>query len=241
MPPPPHLPPRGEYRPRLLASVLALAGKDLRLLPRQGGGLGQGLLLGLLLIFLFSLASAPGQPLPARMAAAVFWTASLFCQTLLFSALYALEETDGQRQGLLLTPLPLQAVWLGKALGGFCLLLAAQGLLLPATAVFLGQGAGSSWLPGLAVLLLADLGTAVLGSLLGALAQGSSARESLLGILLFPLQAPLLLAGIALGTAALGGPLPPDPNSWLILALAFDAVFLAAGLGLFAHIYNEGG
>jgi heme exporter protein B len=52
------------------------------------------------------------------------------------------------------------------------------------------------------------------------------------------LQVPLFLAGISLGAVAFNARLPPDPSSWFGLALAFDAIFLAAGLALFPHIYT---
>jgi heme exporter protein B len=78
---------------------------------------------------------------------------------------------------------------------------------------------------------------AVLGSLLGALAR-SATRGAFLGILLFPLQIPLFLAGISLGAAAFSANPPPAPSAWFGLLLAFDGIFLAAGLLLFPHIYT---
>ena len=157
---------------------------------------------------------------------------------LIFNGLYALEERCASRVGLLLAPVPIQAVWIGKALAGLLLLLLAQLLFLPATAVFLGQELQGDWPAALAVLLLADAGMCALGSLLGALAQGDAARESLLTILLFPLLLPLLLAGIGAGAQALGSPSPDGPDAWLGLATAFDAIFAAAGLLLFGFMYT---
>jgi heme exporter protein B len=210
----------------------------LRLLLERGAGLLQSLLLGLLLIFIFSLSLPPGQRMTPQAAAAVFWIASIFCLVIIFHALYAQEETHGQRQGLILAPIPPQAVWLGKALGGSCLLTAAQAVLLPAVFIFLGQEPGSEWCSGVGGILLTDLGLICIGSLLGSLSQGTSARESLLSILVFPLITPLLLAGISLSAAALTASPPTDPASWFGALLAFDAVFLAAGLVLFPHIYT---
>lgn len=77
-----------------------------------------------------------------------------------------------------------------------------------------------------------------LGSLLGALAQGQAARESLLSIVLFPLLTPLLLSGIGVGAQTLGAASPDGPGGWLSVACAFDAVFLGAGLLLFSFIYT---
>ena len=223
----------------MLRAARIIAAKDLRLSALSGASMVQALLLGLLLIFLFSLAADGSAPVTPLGAATIFWLASAFCQTLIFNALHALEEGNGQRQGLLLAPVPIQAVWLGKAAAGFVLLLALQAIFFPAMAVFLRQAPVHSLLPALAALLLTDLGIAASGSLIGALAQGQSSRESLAAILLFPLLAPLLLAGIRTLAPAFSGEL--FDASWLGLAAAFDAIFLAAALVLFPFVYGDDG
>ncbi len=222
----------------MLRPALAVAGKDLRLTFSRGAGLSQALLLGLLLIFLFSLAREPGQAMSPQAAAAVFWLASLFCQVLIFNNLYTFEEDNAARLALALSPAPLQSVWLGKGLAGLALLGAAQLVLAPAAMVFLAQTPGPAWTAGLAALLAVDLGMAVLGSLLGALAQGQAGRESLLSIVLFPLLTPLLLAGVRVGAAGFSPDAAPDLEGWLGLAVAFDLIFAAAGVVLFPFIYS---
>ncbi|MBG0775624.1 MAG: heme exporter protein CcmB [Desulfovibrionaceae bacterium] len=223
----------------MLRCALAIAAKDLRLTVARGTGLVQALLLGLLLIFVFSLARQAGQELSGQAAAAVFWLASAFCQVLVFNALYSLEETNGQRTALLLSPAPAHAVWLGKALAGWLLILAAQLVFVPATVIFLGQSLGGDALTGLGVLLAADWGLVALGSLLGALAQGQAARESLLSIILFPLLIPVLLAGVRIGAAVFAAGAAPDAGRWLGIVLAFDALFSGAGLILFPFVYGS--
>ncbi|THB69864.1 MAG: heme ABC transporter permease CcmB [Desulfovibrio sp.] len=226
----------------MIAPALRIAAKDLRLTLARGTGLVQALLLGLLLIFVFSLARETGRLIPAQGAAAIFWLASAFAQVLVFNTLYSLEESNGTRFGLLLAPVPAQAVWLGKGLAGLVLLVAAQIVFFPACVAFLSQPISEGWPMALLVLVLVDIGLAALGSLLGALAQGQASRESLLTVILFPLLIPALLAGIRAGAAVFS----PDVaegvtegvQSWLWLALAFDALFLAAGLLLFPFVYS---
>lgn len=221
----------------MLRLAAAIAGKDLRILFSGPGGLAQALLLGLLLIFIFSLSRNPGEIFTPREAAAVFWLSSTFCQVLIFNQLYGLEETCLSRQGLLLTPSPVQGIWLGKAAAGMTLLFIGQLFFIPALVVFLTQNfAGPLW-PGLAGLLLANTGIACLGSLLGALAQGQTGRESLLSIVLFPLLLPLLLAAISLASLTLGADNGAS-GQWLIISAAFDAIFIAAGLLLSGFIYQ---
>lgn len=222
----------------MLLSALHIAQKDLRLLLFRGTALAQALLLGMLLIVLFSLSQGNGPPPDPAAAATLFWLASVFCQVLVFTALFALEETNAQRLGLLLAPMPIQAVWLGKAAAGFVLLLVLQAVFLPASFIFLAQTPGPQWATALPALLCIDLGIAVSGALIGALAQGQPGRESLCGILLFPLLLPLLLAGVHTLSAAFSPETGADTAPWLGIALAFDAIFLAAGLVLFPFAYS---
>ena len=219
----------------MLRLSLAVARKDLALSLARGNGLVQALLLGLLLLFVFSLAQGPGERVGPQAAAAMFWLSSAFSQVLIFNRLYDLEEVNAARLGLALCPAPIQGVWLGKMLAGLLLLL--QAVFLPAAMIFLGQGLEALPLAGAVSLALVDVGMCALGSLLGALAQGQSGRESLLGVILFPLLTPLLLAGIGVGAQCLGAPAPDGPRAWLGLAAAFDAVFLGAGLVLFGFLY----
>ncbi|WP_027181422.1 heme exporter protein CcmB [Oleidesulfovibrio alaskensis] len=225
----------------MLNAAMRIAAKDLRLVLTRGTGLTQALLLGLLLIFVFSLSQQIGEVMSPQGAAAIFWLASAFCQVLIFNTLYGLEEVNGARFGLLLAPVPVQSVWLGKGLAGLLLLLCAQLVFVPAAVVFLGQSVSALWPAGLLAVFLVDLGIMALGSLLGALSQGQAARESMLSIILFPLLIPALLAGIRLGAAAFSGQLPEGAQSWIGIAAAFDALFLGAGLVLFPFIYSGEG
>ena len=220
----------------MLKAACLIARKDLRLVLSRGAGLVQALLLGLLLIFVFSLSRETGETMSGQGAATIFWLSSAFCQVLSFNMLYGLEEANGSRAGLLLLPTPVQSVLLGKAAAGLCIILTAQFLFLPATIVFLGQSLG--WPLALLALVLTDIGMASLGSLLGALSQGQAARESLLSIVLFPLIIPILLAGIRVCAGGFSEALPEGVESWLGIAVAFDAVFLAAGLVLFPFVFS---
>ena len=224
----------------MMRGAFILATKDLRLTLVRGNAPAQAVLLGLLLIVLFSL-SLDGQAKAEPAAAAtLFWLASAFCQTLIFNALFSLEEHTGARLGLLLTPMPVQAVWLGKALAGLCLLFLTQLALLVASVVFLGQAFSGAWPLVLPAIVLIDAGIAASGSLLGALVQSRTTKESLCSIVVFPLLIPLFLAGIRILSAlfSTGAEADADLFRWIGLACAFDAIFIAASLVLFPFIYG---
>lgn len=227
----------------MLKTSLLLARKDLIIILGRSAGLCQALLLGLLLIFLFSLSLQAGEKLSAHGASTMFWLASAFCQVLIFQMLYAIEEQNGAKTGLQILPCPLQTIWLGKFFAGFVLLLLSQLLFVPAVFVFLSQNLGEQFLYALLGILTADLGICTCGSLLGALCVGRSGKESLLSIVLFPLLIPLLLSAVsltALGLLDMHNPAADTAQAvqWLGIALAFDMLFCSASLILFPYLYH---
>lgn len=59
-------------------------------------------------------------------------------------------------------------------------------------------------------------------------------RKAVSGLLL----SPILLAGIRVCAGGFSEALPEGVESWLGIAVAFDAVFLAAGLVLFPFVFS---
>ena len=63
---------------------------------------------------------------------AIFWLCSSFAVVLIFSLLFRFEEENGAATALLLSPLPVQGLWLGKTLAGGVLLVLCQTFFFPA-------------------------------------------------------------------------------------------------------------
>ncbi len=243
----------------MLKTALLIAAKDLRLTlgagRRSSGGFlpAHIALLGLLIIFLFSLAPSleqarnPGAAasLSPALAAILFWVIGLLAQTLIFQRLYGLEHTGGARLALLTAPIPPQAVWLGKTLAGLCLLLLVQIVLCPALILLLGQNPGGPTLPALLAIALADLGLVAVGALLGAFTAApdkNTGRAALPAILSLPLLVPLLIAAAKLCQMCLSPDAilpPPDSTPWLGILAAFDALAIGAGLILFPFAFRD--
>ncbi len=222
----------------MISSSLAIARKDLRLAFAGGQGPVQAILLGLLLVFIFSLSAAPGEHFSPQQAMAIFWLCSSFAVVLIFSLLFRFEEENDTATALLLSPLPVQGLWLGKTLAGLLLLLLCQVFFFPAALVFLGLDPGGNW-PGLVSMVFGvDLGLCILGGLIGAMGHGQGAKDALLTIIVFPLQVPLLLGGIRIGVGLVQGLPLSGVADWFGLVMAFDAVFAGAALFLFPHVFR---
>ncbi|MFN8640615.1 MAG: heme exporter protein CcmB [Candidatus Binatia bacterium] len=89
------------------------------------------------------------------------------------------------------------------------------------------------------VLLLGLLGFAAVGTMFAAVSLRTRAREVMLPLLMLPLAAPLLIAGIQATSALMAGEPIRAVAHWLNLIGAFDAVFLVVGWMAFEYVVAE--
>lgn len=210
--------------------------KDLKLILGRSNIYLHSILLGLVLIFLFSLSRPIGGILTSSYAATIFWISSNFSLILIFNALYLLEQENNMHEALNLSPLISQEIWIAKAISGLVLLLLVQIFFIGAVVIFLGQQEFNFSLYAIIFFFLINIGLTLIGSLLGALSYGYEIKESFLSLIIFPLVIPLLLAGIKLGESVWGE--SNDLLSWFRLTLSFDLIYLGGGYILFPFIFS---
>jgi heme exporter protein B len=90
------------------------------------------------------------------------------------------------------------------------------------------------------VLVLADLGIAVVGTLVSALAVGARARELLVPLLALPLLIPVLI-GAARATSPLlaQGGADALPVRWLAILALYDVVFGLLSYAVFDYLLED--
>jgi len=116
---------------------------------------------------------------------------------------------------------------------------AAQIVLLPLFVFFFNLPLGSTIARLTPVLLLGVLGFAAVGTLFAAVSLRTRAREVMLPLLMLPLAAPLVIAGIQASTQLLAGEGLDAVAHWLRLIGAFDVVFLVVGWLAFEYVVEE--
>ena len=84
------------------------------------------------------------------------------------------------------------------------------------------------------------MGYAAVGTLFAAMLARSRSRGALLPVLLYPITIPVIIAGVR-GTAALLQPEAdlPVARAWLMMLVAFDAVFITLSLWVFEPAMTE--
>jgi heme exporter protein B len=177
-----------------------------------------------------------------QLAAGVLTATLLFAAMLGINRLFVAEREQGGFDAFLLAPVDRSAMLLAKALALFLFLVVLEVVAIPAFGLFLlGPSLGPP-LPGLIlVLALADLGLAVIGTLVSAIAVHTRARDLIGPVIGLPLLLPLLI-----GTARAAGPLlaavhpaASPPGRWLAILALYDVVFALLAYAVFDFLLED--
>ena len=221
-----------------LRPVLVMAWKDILLELRSRDIIVSVLVFGFLVVVVFNFALDLTPQRVAALAPGILWVAFAFAGTLAMNRAFVREQEQGGLEGLLLTPVSRDAIFLGKALVSFVFMLVVEAVLLPVFAVLLSFSAWSLTL--FLTVVLATLGFATVGTLFSAIAVQSRSREILLPVLFFPIILPVLIGAVEASGAAI------DPTAggaglgrWLPLIGVFDALFLVICPWVFSYVVEE--
>jgi heme exporter protein B len=177
--------------------------------------------------------------LAGDLAAGVLWVTLLFAAVLGINRLFVAEREQGGFDGFLLAPVDRTALFLAKAAVLLAFLVLVEAAAVPAFAVLLlGPSAGAALPELLAVLLLADVGIAVIGTLVGALAVQTRARDLIVPLLALPLLLPVVIAA-AQATAPLFAEAGAVALPGLIVLGLYDAVFGLLAFGVFDFLLED--
>ena len=217
--------------------VLVLVWKDLLLEWRSKDVVVSVLFFGLLVVVLFNFALDTTSQRIGFLAPGILWLAFTFAATLAMNRSFVREKEQGGLEGLLLTPVSRDAIFLGKAFSSLIFMLLVEAALLPVFAVLLNFSAFSFTL--ILTILMATLGFAVVGTLFSAIAVQTRSREIMLPVLFFPVILPVVISAVEASTAAIGVRPGGRTELWLALIAVFDALFLVICPWIFAAVIEE--
>ena len=221
----------------LLWPIATMVWKDIVLEVRSRELIASITVFGLLLVVVFNFALRPSPGQASSLAPGILWVAFAFAATLAMNRSFIREQEAGALEGLLVSPVSRDAIFLAKAATSFIFMLMVEAVLLPAYAVML-QFSALSWTLG-AVILLATLGFALIGTLFSALAAQTRSREIMLPVLFFPIVLPVILAAVEASTRAIGGETFVGLGRWLPLMAVFDGLFLLICPWVFSYLVED--
>jgi heme exporter protein B len=223
-----------------MRTVSALVRKDLALELRTREAVPAMFLFSVSTFVLFRF-GLDRQSLEGDLASGVLWVTLLFASVLGMNRLFVAEREEGGFDAFLLAPVDRTSLFVAKAAVLFGFLVAVELAAVPVFAVLLLGPSPLQALPELvAILLLADLGIAIVGTLVGALAIQTRARDLIVPLIALPLVLPVVIAaGQATAPLLAQGGAEPLPGRWLGVLGLYDLVFGLLALAVFDFLLED--
>jgi heme exporter protein B len=220
--------------------VAALLRKDLRSEARTRESIPAMLLFSVsaFVVFRFGL---DRETLEGDLAAGVLWVTLLLASVLGINRLFVAEREEGGFDAFLLAPVDRTAMLVAKATLLFGFLCAVELAAVPVYSVLLLGPSPFQALPGLLLLLvLANAGIAIIGTLVGALAVQTRARDLIVPLMALPLLLPVIIAAAqASAPLLLEGGAEPLPGRWLAILGLYDVIFGLIALAVFDFLLED--
>jgi heme exporter protein B len=175
------------------------------------------------------------------LAAGILWVTLLFAAILGINRLFVADAEEGGFDAFLLAPVERTTLFVAKVLTLLAFLLVLELVAVPAFALLLLGPPLWPALPGLvATLALGDLGVAVIGTLVAALAVRTRARDLLGPLLALPLLVPIVIGGSNATAPLLVEAHRTAPAArWLLTLGLYDLVFGLIAYAVFDFLLED--
>ena len=174
------------------------------------------------------------------LAAGILWVTILFAAILGANRLFVADADQGGFDAFLLAPVDRGAMLIAKVITMLSYLVALEIVAVPAFALLLlGPSLGPVLGELLITLALADIGIAVIGTFVGALAVQTRARDLLGPLLALPLLIPIVIGGARATSPLLASHPGTSPGRWLLTLGLYDLVFGLIAYALFDFLLED--
>ena len=211
-------------------AAFAIARKDLRSELRSKEATNAAVSFALVILLILSFAFEPTGEETHAMAGGLLWIVFAFSGTLILNRTFARELQNDALEALIAAPVPGWALFLGKAISSFAMMLVVELISLPVFAIFYSLSLVWSIAP---VLFLGTWALVVVGVAFSALTVNVQLREVMLPLLIYPTMIPALIASMILtGNLLDGQSFAGDNLTWLRLLVGFDLIYTALAVAL---------
>jgi heme exporter protein B len=216
---------RSDASPGLLAGLIAIIRRDLLLAWKRPGDVLNPLFFFAMVCTLFPLAVGPSTEQLQFSGPGVLWVAALLAMLLSLNSLFLADYEDGSLEQLLVSPIPLVVLALGKTFAHWMTTGVPLVIISPLVAMTFQMPMESSGVLML-TLFLGTISLSLLGSVGAALTVGLHRGTALLSLLILPLAMPVLIFGARTVSLAAAGDVYSG-GIYALAAYAFGAVSLA--------------
>ncbi len=214
-----------KIQPGIAAGILAVIKRDLLLAWKRPGDILNPLFFFSMICTLFPLAVGPSAEQLIFSGPGVLWVAALLATLLSLNSLFLSDFEDGSLDQILVSPLPLPAIALGKTCAHWLISGLPLVIISPLLAMTYRMPVSIMGVLML-TLFLGTICLSLLGSIGAALTVGLHRGTALLGLLILPLAMPVLLFGANTVSLAAGNELYAT-GIWALAAYAVALLSLA--------------
>jgi heme exporter protein B len=217
----------------MVSKVLTIALKDLRSELRGKESINAAVAFSLVMLLIFNFAFDPTGEETHALAGGLLWIVFAFSGTLILNRSFARELPNDCLDALISAPIPGYALFLGKVLASFILVMSVEAVSLPVFSLFYDVNLVGPFWPLMLVVLLGTWALTVVGATFSALTVNVRLREIMLPMLIYPILVPALIAAITLTMNILDGQSFTGSNvAWLRLLIGFDIIYTALSVAL---------
>lgn len=219
--------------------ALVIAAKDLRAEFRSRTALLSALVFAALVLVVFNFARDPTALSAEAIAPSALWITFTFGAIVALNRAFAIEREHAALDGLLLAPLPREALYLGKLLANLVFVAIVEAVSLPLFVLFFNVDLGHALGGLIVVIALATIGFVGVGTIFSAMAVRTRFAELLLPVLLLPFMVPPLIGASALTARLLQGRPLSEMYGLIRLLALYDIVFVTLCTLLFPAVVDE--
>lgn len=224
---------------RFFRAAYAVAWKDVLLELRRKETFTAMFFFSLLVLLMFNFTLSLDRTQVLSLAPGLLWLAITFTGVLGLGKGFLAERENECMDGLILSPVPRGAIFLGKLAGNFLFIFAVEAVTLPLFVVLFNLDVwGRNGLL-LFVVILGTAGLSLLGTLLSAMTVQVRAREVMFPLLILPLVIPVLIGAVQATAGVMRGDGWAEYAHWIRLLVAFDVVFSVASFWGFSFLLED--
>jgi heme exporter protein B len=216
-----------------------IAQKDLLIELRTKTAFMSAAMFSIIGLAVFYFAWSPTAVAAANLVPGVVWVVFTLSAILAVQRSFSIEQVDRAGDGLLVSPVDRESIYLGKAIANVIFVGAIQLVTVPVAALFYGLPFGDTVPVMLGIGTLATIGLVAVGTLFASMAVNTRMAELLLPLLSLPFFLPIVAAAGQSTQRLIANRPMSESMGWIKMLVAFDLVFVVVCTLVFPSTIEE--
>lgn len=219
--------------------VWAIIAKDAMVEWRTKTAFLSAMVFAILVLSILFFARDPTAVSSLDVAPGALWVTFTFAAMVGLNRAFLLERENGAMDGMLLTPIPRTAIFVGKMGGNLLFVALVEAISIPLFILFYNVSLAGRLPQLILVTAMATVAFVAVGTLLSAMVVRTRFAELMLPVLLLPFLIPPVVSAVQLTARILAGRPLSEMMPWLKLLAGFDIVFCVLTVLLFEATLDE--